>query len=563
MSEQGESQVPPHLQELLQPTPSGTAKLCAAWDGLPADSQMAILSARKKQAGPAYLHNRIILKALGSENAFVRYLAARDLYLADGDPLAAELRAKIESDSDPLVRFAGLETPHTFLDPALKDADSFFALPHEARLAKVRRLTSSGERMAEILAYAAEHKLKDGTVTERELFEILSDYLNKDEFKRHYSEDWLSYRRSHPWSSYGAGEFWRGQDIEALWELVLKVPERISGVIIENLPQQSGVSSGIPAHVLKAMTDDQLGHLLHREDIGLSDLRKRKFFVLAQGDKHKTDSAKQSLRLAAISHNFDLTDEEFASILTKSAKSRVRDLKDLAMMAKDLRLCLLDAIHDALFVSDVSPTGSDFEYAAFARRNFERKLLELKGWQRDKQLLELKLYRLAVIAAPWKKDDEAFPPSGDLAFLADAVVERDPWATFMAFSRKWREVGYKAKRLERHLPLIWQAGEEPPPVFDEEVPPAVSEHVNIDDLAERIGSRLTKALKHALGESDIDSSKLASSVGEVVGQIVAEDRQALTVVQTKLADLVTKNTRLQVWLWIVVGLLVAILLTHR
>jgi hypothetical protein len=568
MTERGENVVPAHLQELLQPTPSGTAKFIAAWDGLPADRQMAILSARKKQAGPDYLYNRIILKALTSGNAFVRYLAARELYLTDGDPLSAELKTKIESDPEPLVRFANLETSSPAMDPELKEADSFYALPQEARLAKVRNLTDGGQHLAAIIAYAADHKLKDGTVTEIELSEILFDYLNK--FWRLYGEERLSSEGyglrgediDAPWEHIPG---LRGDDVKALWELVLKVPERISRVIIELLPEhglssnipadilwthrqlllQRDLSSHIPSHVLEAMSDRQLGVLLDRDDIDLPEFRKQKFFELAQGDDDEKDFEKRHLRRAAISHNFDLTDEEFASILAKPAKSRVKDLSDLAMWAKDLRLCLLDAVHDALSASDVNST--DFYSATDAKRSFERKLQEFKGWQRKEQLLELKLYRLAVTAAPWKKNAEAFQPSGDLAFLADAVVEHDPWATFICFSRNLRSAGRQAESVEADLPIIWEAGEEAPP---EKGP------------AERIVSRLTRAMDDALDGSDSDASRIAKAVVKVVGEIVSEDRQALNVIRAELADLTTRNTRLLKAVWIVIGLLAAILLAH-
>ena len=33
-----------HLEPLIEPTPSGVAKLLAAWDGLSTESQMAVLA---------------------------------------------------------------------------------------------------------------------------------------------------------------------------------------------------------------------------------------------------------------------------------------------------------------------------------------------------------------------------------------------------------------------------------------------------------------------------------------------------------------------------------------
>ena len=75
--------LPDHLARLLQPTPSGAAKLIAAWDGLSMESQMMLLTALERTDFPGYLADRILVKALESENDYVRYLAVRKLYTSD------------------------------------------------------------------------------------------------------------------------------------------------------------------------------------------------------------------------------------------------------------------------------------------------------------------------------------------------------------------------------------------------------------------------------------------------------------------------------------------------
>ncbi len=262
------SEVMPHLQELLEPTPSGVAKLLAAWDGLTAESQIQLLIAKKKRPGPVYLYCRVIEKALGSENAYARYLAARESFNCcsdDGAKPEEMLKKRIENDPEPLVRYALFETVLPF-GSEFDDPEAFFDLPHEARLAKVRKLTYGGQKVAKLVSHAVEHSLKDGKISEIELFEILADYLNKPEFKSRYTEDQLCYD--------GVGEFLAGKDIEALWELVPKVPENISHVLIEHLPESAGLSSGIPKHVLDGMNDLQLETLFYRSDISLKKLRK-------------------------------------------------------------------------------------------------------------------------------------------------------------------------------------------------------------------------------------------------------------------------------------------------
>jgi hypothetical protein len=168
MKDQAEISVPAHLQELLQPTPSGTAKLIAAWDGLTSETQILMLAAKKKHPGPAYLYHQILEKAVSSDNGFVRYMAAREISF-DPDPQRNSLQSQIENDPEALVRYAHLETDFDALDLD-EDPEKFFALPHEARLAGVRGLTGSGETVAQLVAYAVEHQLKDGRLSEVENF---------------------------------------------------------------------------------------------------------------------------------------------------------------------------------------------------------------------------------------------------------------------------------------------------------------------------------------------------------------------------------------------------------
>ena len=56
--------LPDHLAPLLEPTPSGVTKLVAAWDGLNTESQILVLTALDKAPLPAYLNEKIRIKAL-------------------------------------------------------------------------------------------------------------------------------------------------------------------------------------------------------------------------------------------------------------------------------------------------------------------------------------------------------------------------------------------------------------------------------------------------------------------------------------------------------------------
>ena len=462
MQDEGQDKLPDHLVPLVEPTPSGAAKLLAAWDGLGTESQILIMTHIYRASAPRYQTQKVYEKALESENSYIRYLAAKRLYLDldEGEETKA-LKERIEQDPDPLVRYCLLEynegiTP--IFDEDLEDAEAFFDLPHEARLAKVRTLNGHGERIAALIEDALD-QLQDGTVTELEIFEILCDYLAGPGFKcendSQYNPDIESLD--------GWGEYSKGKDMEALWNLVLKLPKRISYLLILKLPPAVGFMSEIPENVIQGMTDNQLASLLKRRDIKLEELRKRVFLEnVGKGD------TSWGPRNAALLHNFDLSYEEVAEILAKPKEEKKDCLVDLAN-ANDLSLCLFDAVHDSLCVAD------SWELGHAAADSLKRKLAKLQGWQRKEELRELRLYRLARRAVPWKEGDrvypswaegKTYPPSGELGFLAEHIVPEDTWATFMAFSKEWRQNG-RRKHLESLLPAIGELDEED--LFDVEM----------------------------------------------------------------------------------------------
>jgi len=560
MKDQAETSVPGYLQELLQPTPSGTAKLIAAWDGLTPETQMALLAALKRYRGSAYLDHRVIEKILTSENTFVRYLVARNTYLSDHDQHEKDLKAQIDNDPEPLVRYAHLETDILFSAEA--DPKKFFALPHEARLATVRRLAGSGEEIAELIAYAVKHQLKDGRVSETELYEILSDYLYKPEFKQRYFEDQVGYD--------GYARFRSDEDIKALWKLVLNVPEELSYVLIKYLPESDVFD--IPRRVLNGMSKRQLRWLFYRSDIGLEKFRKKKFFEATNGndkedDEETEDVSRENLRDAAISNNFDITNQEFSEILSKPTKYRIRELEALANYAKDLRLCVYNAARDVLDTpidpeNNILTAGLGiFERDGTAERVLKRKMEQLEGWEREEQLLELKLYQLAVRAVPWKKDEKGYPPSDELTFLEKVIVEGDTWATFWAFSIKWDKVpDYKKKQLEKYLPKIWEAGEQEDFSINEE---DVDE---TEQIADRVVNKMVELLSKAQDEPEGEESEFTRAFGKLSEHATVAQEETLEAVismKAELAELRRAHNRQRLFSWIVIGLLVVLLFVGR
>jgi hypothetical protein len=418
--------LPLHLAPLLLPTPSGVTKLIAAWDGLSAESQVLILTKLRMTPRPEYLNEKVFMKALESANAYVRYLAARGLRVSGDDAL----RQRIEKDVDALVRYSLLESVSLFAPNMLKDADAFFALPHEARLAVVRSLIEGGEKIAKFIAHAIDHQLKEGGVSEIELYEILCDYVNKPSFREYYASrfDWPP--------DYGRSAL---ENIRALWELVPKLSEAISYVLIENLPGTIRREAAIPDTVPKELNTRQLIQLLDRSDVGLEEFRKEVFW--------KTETNDFMTLGAAVSHNFNLSYAEFARILAKQKKERAEILDTLFSYAEDLSLYLYEAINDALFSDDNArdyPVGLGKTPAKVEARRSRLRGLQTFADHEFADLRNLGLYRLAKEAtSEWRKKLRATANGGnrlkgELKFLSKLVVQGDTWQTFMAFHEAWK-----------------------------------------------------------------------------------------------------------------------------
>lgn len=411
--------LPAHLKPLVAPTPSGVAKLISAWNGLSVETQIRIITSVDERKLAPYLLRRVQRKAMDSPNAYVRYLAARKLNVNHNpDEDEKTLRSRIEADPDPLVRHCLLETEHNFFDRYLNNAAAFFSLPQEARLAKVRELSGSGETVASLAGYALDNCVSQGKVSQIELYEILADYLCKPSFREYYQgEVWAG----------GDVEYGAGKDIEALWELAARVPPKISAVLIDTLPEKAGLGSGIPQGVIDKLTNWQLERLLWRADIVLAAIR-RSIFARPTQDPNSFGM----LRAAAVSSNFDLSYDVFTEILARPEAERAPILSDLTY-ARDLKLVFYEALRDVLARDD----RQGLQEAPLIECSLARRARALSGWRREDELRELRLYIAAREAAPWDSRAQAHLPQGELKFLAELCVPGNTWATFMNFSREW------------------------------------------------------------------------------------------------------------------------------
>jgi hypothetical protein len=546
--------IPLHLAPLLLPTPSSVAKLVAAWDGLSTESQILILTKFKTTTRPAYLSERIRIKALDSANAYVRYLAASS-FGASGDDV---LKKRIEQDTDALVRYCLLETPETgfvFGDSdMLKDADTFFALRHEARLAVVRRMNKGGKQLASVIAHAFDHQLKEAAVSEIELFEILCDYVNKPLFREYYAS-----QDAH--DGYPLSEL---SDIGALWELVPKLPEAISYVLIENLPAAIAREPAIPNEVLKKLNPRQIYKLLSRADVGLEQFRKDTFWGCKAGDLMTT---------AATSHNFNLDCTEFARILEKPKEEQVEILHDL-FSSQDLSPYLYEAVFHFLIAKDEN--ARDLPWLRTPGDKVEERLTRPEGVAFG-ELVELGLYRAADAWSTWL----SYPRQVELEFLSKYVVQSDTWGTFTAFLEAWHKETWSEDkpysravgRLLEYLPQ-WKLREEDEGPYRELLEKAQKPHPPVDPevlfgdegrednfLEDKIDFIGRKLLSLSQIPKETEEIGLSEDPDELIGE--KEERESLEekidFINTKLTfyenkfDTFVKNLKYNVWTAIIVG----------
>lgn len=301
------------------------------------------------------------------------------------------------------------------------------------------------------------------------------------------------------------------KEIEALWALVIKVPESISYVLIEHLPEQAGLSPGIPQEILEQLTPKQLETLLYRRDIELKALRHEIFAQPAE----RLDG----VRCAAISSNFDLSYDDFSEILAKPSKERIDTLRDLAVMAGDLSLVFYEAIHDILSDVDTSASGA-WREAEMAKITFERKTRDLTGWQRTKQLRELRLYRLAKQAVPWRRAAQGgCPPRDELEFLVNLSVKEDTWTTFMNYSSEWATRGSGTERLENFLPRISE-------IDKDDIVEELAYDIDIsENTAERIKKKVAQILASISSSGDENEASRMSAFRKFVTQTVTHQEK--------------------------------------
>lgn len=433
--------VPDHLAPLLQPTPSGVLKLSAAWDGLTVESQILILTTVKAHRFPPPLARQVRLSALQSANPYIRYLAAREFLYGEESEGEATLYPHIRDDPSPLVRSCLFERDLAEFSGQPNYPENFFQLPQEARLAIMRSTCGSGREIAQLVTYALTRQVREGAASEVELFEILCDYVTSPRFKQRYS-------RTHSDQAFAA---LLQDDLSCLWDLILQLPEESAQLLIQHLPTLADPENGVPFRILEQLTSEQLCTLLDREDIQLRAFRKHIFF-------HRSEEEDFLLRGAALRHHFTLTYQEFVDIIKQPVEACESLLEELSR-ARDLDLCLAEAVHDVLLLSN------NYHGARDAKESFQQRFAKVKRQKSERaqqptELQALLLYRLAKTVVPWETEVDDPPLSADFAFLADLIISRDTWGTFMAFAEAWTCDSQWVRQCEKIFPFLHGAENE-------------------------------------------------------------------------------------------------------
>ena len=440
MTEQDNS-LPPYLKDLAKPTAIGREKLIALWDGLTLENQITLLRLIKDDYEPPEyealnsvyggkpsgelpsthsLNHKLLLKALGSKNDFVRCLAANQLYdfsLEEADTEQVKINNQIDNDKSDLVKF----TKHL---KAFTIPENFFELPLEARLvifSSQRDINCS--EITSVIQQANDKGLFKSKISETELNQALWELVNNSELWKEHSSEMLNTNLL-----IGKNE---------LWELIPNLPLSSGSILVEKFPINS--DGAIPDGLFNQLTKIQQGILFERKDFKMVDIR-REFYFKDANEKN------EHYWITAANYHLSFSDEEFSEILQKPEEERASRLKWLAF-ARDMDL------HHHLMLRFLVKYEHEEEYqreihTELIEKNLLEYYTELKKEGNlefiDENLYKHRLLSLAFRSASW--DKESFDTT--LHFFNDFFdirVEKDIWATYLAFYKDvmFNEITFK------------------------------------------------------------------------------------------------------------------------
>ena len=471
MKNKTNNELPEYLKELVKPTANGIEKLLAAWDGLTSETQVRLLDEivhrNLNNAEPnkdSHL-NKVFLKALDNKNAYVRFLAARNLYCHENcSDEQNKINERIDNDPVNLVKYSKFDGGSSSFGNEVNDPESnLFELPFEARLATVGNVAINGKAFAEAIIMATTEDLFNNNNAELELNQVLWEYIENPFFIKRYNKKRREkeFRDPHYWYDNDRDEYSRFTDeLEYLWSVIPKLPESSGLILINNLPSRTptSVASEPYKEIVSELTNRQLSSLLWRKDIWLNDFRKEIFWreEIKSKEEHNQGFSPR-LWTEAVSSHFRLTDEEFSEIFEKPIKEQIERLSILAYHATHLEIHQLVIVYDILrkekkgdFLIETLETIKLIENVVrpYYRLNIKRRELGLEETNiaENPEIGKFRLSIIAVNAISWSSHKDARPE--ELEFLFDKRVKQDVWKTYLAFviALEESDIGFKDLR---------------------------------------------------------------------------------------------------------------------
>ena len=403
------------------------------------------------------------MKALDNKNAYVRFLAARNLYChKDCNDEQNKINEKIDNDPVNLVKYSKFDGGSNSFGNEINTPESnLFELPFEARLATVGNVAVDGKVFAAAIVMATEEGLFNNDNAELELNQVLWEYIKNpfviERYKREPRKE--EYRDPYDWYDPESDDYpWLCDELESLWNVIPKLPESSGLILIQNLPSRTPTSGAAEPYIeiVNELTNQQLSYLLWREDIWLNDFRKEVFWRdEIKSEEFRYPSYDFRLWSEAVSFHFRLTDEEFSKIFEKPIKEQTERLRILAYGAMHLDIHQLvivihilnkvdkkgDSLIEVLRAGEII-SGVVAEY--YHLNNKRKELgLEESPIAENPTIGKFRLSTLAIEAVSWSSHKDAFYER--LEFLFDKRVKQDVWKTYLAFIDALEEsdIGFK------------------------------------------------------------------------------------------------------------------------
>ena len=449
-----DSTIPSHLLLFMDGTPLALDRIRCAWPVLTlADKSLLLSSLLTGRGGHRNAlewkrhHAALIDVALGDENAYVRYLAARRVNAPEKDD-SDEIRARLERiDEDPsdLVRHAQLEMENVSAPFKLVGApgDSADVLDLSGKYdpaqfwesSQICRLAAATGRdwnlsVTDLLRYATKELLPNGRVTVHEMADVLLQNLGPDYVER------FGKRRPQPGrsSSHFDGE------VEELWKVIPDIPKDISYILLKCLPGGSKYHP-IPPGIVESLDEDQHAWLLWRDDIELKELRRRLYI--------ESDSEKVR-RASAASAKFEVLDSDVSRLVPRANDSKeaterkIAELLILADYCPALSLVQIDAVRHFLWcLHEHDYRTSHRDMAAERAKRLWKDGAGRPGL--EKEVLQLQVLQLAKSLCPARDYEYQGQLPDSLRMHEHLINPLNPWETYLGLwdaveTAEWKDL---------------------------------------------------------------------------------------------------------------------------